>query len=63
MKKLLCRFANWILTRCTEPTIAFNDKIYINGKTYTLVQATTKTSPYAYTVINFEVIDGRKQYD
>ena len=60
MKKLLCRFANWILRRCTEPIIAFNDKVYINGKTYELVKATTEISPYAYTIINFEVIDGKR---
>lgn len=60
MKKLLCRFANWILRRCTEPIIVFNDKVYINGKTYELVKATTEISSYAYTIINFEVIDGKR---
>ena len=60
MKKLLCKFANWILRRCTSSVIAFNDKVYINGRTYELVKATTETSPYAYTIINFEVIDGKR---
>lgn len=60
MKKLLCRFANWILRRCTEHTIAFNNEVYINGKTYTLIKATTEISPYVHTVINFEVIDGKR---
>lgn len=62
MKKLLCRFANWILRMYTSPVIAFNDKVYINGKTYTLVKATTDISPYAHTVINFEVIAGNPKW-
>ena len=59
MKKLLCKFANWILRQCVEPTIAFKEDLYINGKTYKLVQVTTEMSPYSHVVINFEVIDGR----
>lgn len=60
MKRLLCKFANWILRRCISPVIAFNDEVYINGKTYKLVKATAEISPYVHTVINFEVIDGEK---
>lgn len=59
MKKLLCKIANWILRKCTDPTIAFNEDVYINGKTYKLVKATTEMSPYSHAVINFEVISGR----
>ena len=58
MKKLLCKFANWILRNCVEATIAFKDDIYINGRTYKLVKSTTEISPHCYTVINFEVIQG-----
>ena len=58
MKKLLCKFANWILRKCTESTIAFEKDVYINGRTYKLVQATTETSPYVHTTIHFEVISG-----
>jgi len=60
MKKLLCRFANWILRKCTGPLIAFNEDVYINGNTYKLVQVTTEMSPYSHVVINFEVIGGRQ---
>ena len=60
MKKLLCRFANWILRKCTEPTIAFEEDVYVNGRTYRLIKATTEVSPYANVVINFEVIDGKR---
>ena len=59
MKRLLCRFANWILRQCVEPTIAFEEDLYINGKTYKLVQATTEMSPYSYVTIHFEVISGK----
>lgn len=61
MKKLLCRFANWILRKCTEPTIAFEDDLYINGKIYKLVHVTTEMSPYSHATIHFEVIDGAKK--
>lgn len=57
MKKLLCKFANWILRRCTSEVITFQDEIYINGRTYKLLKATTEISPHTYTVIHFEVID------
>ena len=57
MKKLLCKFANWLLRMCTSPTITFNGIIYINGRKYKLVKATTEITPYEYTTINFEVID------
>jgi hypothetical protein len=60
MKKLLCKFANWILRKCTSPVIAFNEDLYINGRSYKLSKATTELSPYAHTVINFEVVDGRE---
>ena len=59
MKRLLCEFANWILRRYTESTVAFGEDVYINGKTYKLVKATTEMSPYSSIVITFEVIGGR----
>ena len=62
MKKLLCKFANWILRKCTQPTIAFTDDVYINGRTYKLVKSNTEISPHFYTTINFEVIDGKNYY-
>lgn len=62
MKKLLCKFANWILRRCTGDVIAFEDELYINGATYRLVKATTEISPHAHTVIHFEVIDGNPKW-
>ena len=47
MKKILCKFANWILRKCTGPDIAFGKEIYINGRTYTLIQATREIKPYS----------------
>jgi hypothetical protein len=58
MKKLLCKFANWILRKCLNPIISYNDKVYINGKEYTFSNATSEMSRHAYTIINLEVIDG-----
>ena len=60
MKKLLCRFANWILRKCLNQTMTFNENVYINGRTYKLAKATTEISPHQYTIINFEVIDGKE---
>lgn len=60
MKRLLCKFANWILRKCTAPIIGFEEDLYINGKTYKLVQASTEVSPHSYVVIHFEVIGGRQ---
>ena len=58
MKKLLCKFANWILRKCVDTTLHYNSIIYINGRKYTLRKATTEFSCHPYTVITFEVIDG-----
>ena len=58
MKKLLCKFANWILKRCLNQNMTFDENVYINGKTYKLVKATAEMSPHQYSIINFEVIDG-----
>ena len=58
MKKLLCKFANWILRKCLNQTMTFDENVYINGKPYNLVKATAEMSPHQYTIINFEVIDG-----
>ena len=58
MKKLLCKFANWILRKSLNPITTFNNKIYINGREYTLSKATSEMSRHAYTIINLEVIDG-----
>ena len=58
MKKLLCKFANWILRKCLNPVTKYEDKIYINGREYRLFQAYSEFSRHPYTVINFEVIDG-----
>lgn len=55
MKKILCKFANWILRKCTSPEIAFNTDVYINGRTYKLLQATTHIAPYGNRNITFEV--------
>ena len=60
IKKLFCKFANWILRKCVEPTTAFNNYVYINGRTYQLIKATTEISPYSYYTINFEVISGNQ---
>lgn len=56
MKEKLCKLANWILRKYTEPTIAFGKDVYINGRTYELVRATSEFSPYEYSIINFEVV-------
>ena len=58
MKKLLCKFANWILRRCTNPIVGINDKVYVNGREYTFSKATTEISRHGYSLINIELIDG-----
>ena len=59
MKKLLCKFANWILRRCLNPTTPYGSDIYINGRAYMLRKVETEyISPRPYVVINFEVVDG-----
>lgn len=60
MKKILCRFANYILRKCTDPVVAFNSDLYINGRTYTLIQATTEFRPLIHTNITFEVTTERR---
>ena len=55
MKRLLCKFANWILRRYTESEIAFGTDVYINGRTYKLIQATSDIYPYGNKNITFEV--------
>lgn len=55
VKRLLCKFANWILRRYTRPEIAFNTDVYINGRTYKLIQATSNIYPYGNRNITFEV--------
>lgn len=55
MKRLLCRFANWILRKCTHSEIAFNTDVYINGRAYKLIQATSTIYPYGNKNITFEV--------
>ena len=55
MKKVLCKIANWILRRCTNPEIAFGTDVYINGRTYKLIQATSDIYPYGNKNITFEV--------
>lgn len=55
MKRLLCRFANWILRMYTRPEIAFNTDVYINGRKYKLIQATSNIYPYGNRNITFEV--------
>jgi hypothetical protein len=39
--------------------MTFGENVYINGKTYKLAKATAEMSPHQYTIINFEVIDGK----
>ena len=58
MKRTICKFANWLIRRCTKPIIAFKDEVYINGRTYTFVKAEMEIFPYGNGVINFEVIKG-----
>ena len=58
MKRKICKFANWLLRRCTKPTIAFNDEVYINGRTYKLEKATAETFKYGGNIITFEVTEG-----
>lgn len=60
MKRIICKFANWLLRRCTKPTIAFTDDVYINGRTYKLVKATHEIYPYDNGIIIFEVTEGLK---
>lgn len=62
MKKLLCKFANWILRKCLNQTMIFDENVYINGQTYKLAKATSEISPHQYTVINFEVIAGNTKW-
>lgn len=59
MKQLLCKSANWILRKYTNPIIGFQEDLYINGRIYKLVRATTTASPYAQVITEFEVIGGR----
>lgn len=54
MKRMICKFANWLLRRCTDPMIAFGGEVYINGKTYKLVKATHEVTHYQ-SLITFEV--------
>ena len=61
MKKLLCKFANWILRRCIHPIVSFNNTIYINGREYTLTHAEADMSPHAYTLIRLELIEGNRR--
>ena len=58
MRKLLLKFANWIVRKCTGQTIGFKDKIYINGREYKFSHITTEISRHGYSIINIEVIDG-----
>lgn len=58
MKKLLCKFANWILRKCINPIVAVNNKVYINGVAYTFSKATTEISRHGYSIVNLEIIDG-----
>lgn len=39
MKKLLCKFAHWILYHC-EPIDVWNIKIQLNGGTYKVTEVT-----------------------
>ena len=58
MKRMMCEFANWLLRKCTKPTIAFKDEVYINGRTYKFVKATAETFIYGNSIITFEVTEG-----
>ena len=58
MKKLLLRFGNWIVRKCTGQTIGYKDEIYINGRRYKFSRITTETLRHNYSIINIEVIDG-----
>ena len=59
MKKILCKFANWILRKCVKP-IALEKNLYINGRTYKLAQLTMEMSPYSpHTTIYLEIIEDK----
>ena len=62
MKKLLCKFANWVLRKYMNPITRMNGKIYINGREYTVRSVSSEFSRHPYTVINFEVIDGDSKW-
>lgn len=59
MKRMICKFANWLLRRCTDPMIAFGDEVYINGRTYELIKATHEVTTHYYDSITFEVTTRR----
>lgn len=45
MKKLLIKFANWILRECIPSVFSFDDELYINGHTYELKEVTRTFEP------------------
>lgn len=61
MKALLCKFANWMLRKCTAPIIGFEEDLYINGKTYKLIEACTEVSPDSYVTVEFKIIGDRQK--
>ena len=58
MKKLLIKFANWILRKCIKSKIGFGDKVFVNGVEHTFSKVTTEISPQGYSIVNIELIEG-----
>ena len=58
MKKLLCKFANWILRKCTDSVVTVNNKVYVNGVEYTFSKMTSEISRHGYAIVNIELIQG-----
>lgn len=58
MKKFLCKFANSILRKYTNPILNFNEDIYINGQTFKFISATSEGYASERVRINFEVMQG-----
>lgn len=52
---MMCKFASWLLRKCTDTVIEFGDDIYINGDTYELVEAEHEMTTYEYDTIQFTV--------
>lgn len=55
MKRIICKFASWLLRKCTDTVIEFGDDIYINGDAYELVEAEHEMTAYEYDTIHFTV--------
>ena len=59
MKKLLCKFANWILRHTVDQVVPIDGEIYINGRTYHLTQVEFEPTCQPYTFVNIRLRIGR----